>query len=157
MFFLLSNSNSCVLSSLVIFYLEFGWVKYKQYFGIMESNAVLFYEKFPVLYAIMPYYDYTHRCFLLLSELCKGSRDTLTQWYEEFVNAMRPHWQTFFGNGNSKRKFPPWDLFDFDFENWVPLNFNWKLNIKFSGLHYFFKIFFINTAIEKEVYFINFL
>ena len=88
----------------------------------MESKVVQFYEKFPLLSVILPYYGHTHSCFLLLSELCKGSRDTLTQWYGEFANLMRPYCQTFYWGYGFKGKFPPWDLYKFDFENWVLLN-----------------------------------
>ena len=91
----------------------------------MESNAVLFYKKGPVLSAILHYYGPTHRCFLLLSQLCKGSRDTLKHNYKAFANDMRPYWETFYWGKNFEGKFPPWDLYKLDFDNEIPLNFNW--------------------------------
>ena len=115
--------------SLIIFYLKFGWMKYKQYSVRMESNTVPLFEKFAVLSVILPYYGNTRSCFLLLSELCRGSRDTLTQWYREFSIVMRPHWQLFYWGDDFKGEFPPCDLYKLDFDDSVPLNYNWYLNI----------------------------
>ena len=82
----------------------------------MELNKL--FKKFALISVIMPYYDHTHRCFLLLTELCKESRATLTEWYNEFVSFMREHWQTFYWGYYFKGEFPPCDLYKFDFANW---------------------------------------
>ena len=82
----------------------------------MEFRVVPFYEKFGVLSILMPYYDYTHRWFVLLSELCKGSRNNLIDWYEEFAKIMLKYCQTFYWDYNPRRNFPPCDLFLIVFE-----------------------------------------
>ena len=116
--------------TLIKFIWDFVEIKHKQYLRIMESNSVPFYEKFAVLSVILPYYDYTHRCFLLLSELWNGSRETLTQWYEEFVNAMRPYWETFYLGHRLEGELPPWDLYKIDFSNklwWILIELKYNI------------------------------
>ena len=116
--------------TLIMFIWDLIEIKHKQYLGIMESNSVPFYEKFAVLSVILPYYDYTHRCFLLLSELWNGSRETLTQWYEEFVNAMRPYWETFYLGHSLEGELPPWDLYNIDFSNrlwWILIELKYNI------------------------------
>ena len=87
----------------------------------MESYSVTFYEKFSVLSVVMPYYDFTHKCFLLISTLCKGSRNTLLQWYEEFTKIMQTRWKTFTWEYPFDLEFPPWDMFQFDFNDDVQM------------------------------------
>ena len=120
----------------------------------MESNAITFYKKFPVLSVIMPYYDYTHSCFLLLSELCKGSRATLTQWYKEFAIIMKKCWQTFYWGKDYEGEYPPWDLYKLDFGFDVRLNYDWFLNILFSL--YYLLGFILMKVYENEGWFLQF-
>ena len=46
-------------------------------------------NRFDTISAIMPYYGYSHKSFLLLSSLCTTTRKKLDEFYEAFVYLMR--------------------------------------------------------------------
>ena len=54
----------------------------------MESNYIQIIENLPLISVIMPYYGYTHRAFLVLSELSKRSRTALIKNYKIFRRIM---------------------------------------------------------------------
>ena len=58
----------------------------------MERLKISMLSRFDAISHIMPYYDQTHRAFLLLSSLCSKTRDKLDEFYDEFVNLMKENW-----------------------------------------------------------------
>ena len=54
----------------------------------MEKYRISILESFPLVSIVMPYYGYTHRMFLVLSELSQKSRCMLISNYKEFRRYM---------------------------------------------------------------------
>ena len=82
----------------------------------MEKNSISVLENFALLTHIMPYYETTHRVFLMLSKLCTGSRRKLKEFYYEFIYAMSEYWSVISirNEDHGKRLFLPSQLFIFD-------------------------------------------
>ena len=76
----------------------------------MEKEIRIF-ENFALASNILPFYAYTHQCYLLMARLCKGSRKKLDEYYFEFVAIMRPYWIYIWPEDNLKRYMVPNDLF----------------------------------------------
>ena len=58
----------------------------------MEEIKIPMLNRFDTISHVMPYYAHTHKTFLLLSSLCKSSRNKLDEFYDEFVECMRENW-----------------------------------------------------------------
>ena len=73
-------------------------------------------EKFGTCTVIMPYFGHTHRSFLLLSQLNKGSREMLNEFYEGILNWLieTTIWLRLNYDDQKKILFLPWNLFRFD-------------------------------------------
>ena len=83
----------------------------------MEGSRISILENFPLVSHVMPYYGFTHRMFLLLSALSKGSRQMLIENYKVFRRIMLNYSLKF--NINIKdleRLHIPCDLFKFKIE-----------------------------------------
>ena len=80
----------------------------------MEKSKIPMLSRFDAISHIMPYYDQTHRAFLLLSSLCLETRSKLDEFYDEFVTHMKENW--IFVEANSTDRlthiFLPNDLFE---------------------------------------------
>ena len=85
----------------------------------METSQVRILEKFGVSSFVMPYFGYAHQSFLLLSQLSRGSRAMLDDFYREIVNWLI-EWNTLIkvADDNIKTLLLPYDLFKF----WIDLN-----------------------------------
>ena len=81
----------------------------------MERKIRIF-ENFALVSNIIPYYSYSHSSYLLLAQLCKGSRMKLYEFYQEFKTIMRPYCILIAPESNSKLWNLPWDLFWFSFQ-----------------------------------------
>ena len=58
----------------------------------MEGRRIMLLGNFALISIVMPYYEPTHRSFILLSSLWKKSRDKLDEFYDEFINLMKNYW-----------------------------------------------------------------
>ena len=58
----------------------------------MERSKIPMLSRFDAISHIMPYYNQTHRAFLLLSGLCSETRRKLDEFYYEFVTCMKEYW-----------------------------------------------------------------
>ena len=85
----------------------------------MEGTSILTLENFSLISIIMPYYGFTHKMFLVLSVISKGTRQMLIENYKVFRRIMLKH-------SLKKEKISyydlanlslPWDLFRFQIDN----------------------------------------
>ena len=80
----------------------------------MQSSQVRILEKFGVSSVVMPYFGYAHQSFLLLSQLSKGSRAMLDDFYREIVNWLfELNILISIDDQNTEAMFLPSDLFKF--------------------------------------------
>ena len=56
---------------------------------IMMSSRISLLEWFSTCTLVMPYFGPTHKSFLLLSQLSKGSRKMLDEFFEEILNWLK--------------------------------------------------------------------
>ena len=54
----------------------------------MERNSILILEKLSLLSIVIPYYDFLHNSFLVVSTLSKGTRQMLIENYTVFRRIM---------------------------------------------------------------------
>ena len=54
----------------------------------MLWSQIRILQKFGVTSVIMPYFDFAHKSFLLLSQLNHGSRSMLNEFYSELINCL---------------------------------------------------------------------
>ena len=58
----------------------------------MDLPKIPMLNRFDAISHIMPYFDETHRAFLLLSSLCSKTRNKLNEFYDEFISCMSEYW-----------------------------------------------------------------
>ena len=80
----------------------------------MERSKIPMLSRFDAISHIMPYYDQTHKAFLLLSNLCSETRSKLDEFYNEFVTHMKENWIFVEANSTDRMTsiFLPNDLFE---------------------------------------------
>ena len=80
----------------------------------MQSSQVRILEKFGVSSVVMPYFGFAHQSFLLLSQLSKGSRAMLDDFYREIVNWLFK-WSMMISidDQNTEAMFLPSDIFKY--------------------------------------------
>ena len=80
----------------------------------MEKSKIPMLSRFDAISHIMPYYDQTHKAFLLLSQLCSETRSKLDEFYNEFIAHMKEYWVHVEANSTDllTRIFLPNDLFE---------------------------------------------
>ena len=86
----------------------------------MERSTVPILLKFDTIASIMPYYEPTHKAFLLLSNLCRASRRKLDEHYTAFINWMRDYRMLIKVDSNWSKimLFIPSDLFEIGLYIW---------------------------------------
>ena len=85
----------------------------------MEWSRIPILDKFDAISHIMPYYEYTHKAFLMLSSLCSSIRSKLDEFYSEFIQWMKNSWTCIEIASENMRKplFLPSDLFIIKFKS----------------------------------------
>ena len=97
----------------------------------MENNKILLLENFPLVTVIMPYYNPTHKWFLLLSSFSVGSRRTLDKNYKIFRRLMIQYSSELnYCSKDFVTKLAPWDLFRLN------LNYGYFLKNKNYSIFY---------------------
>ena len=82
----------------------------------MEEIKIPMLSRFDTISHVMPYYAHTHKAFLLLSNLCKTSRNKLDEFYDEFMECMKYNWLKITILLERMKKLLPTDLFIIMFE-----------------------------------------
>ena len=73
-------------------------------------------DTFALISNIIPFFGYTDQAFILLSCLCRKTRDLLDEYYVAFRLIMTENWYTIeISEENYNNFLLPWDLFKFKF------------------------------------------
>ena len=83
----------------------------------METSQVRILQKFGVSSVVMPYFGYAHQSFLLLSQLNRGSRAMLDDFYPEMIYWLYEwNMRILITDYNTKMLYLPSDLFKYSID-----------------------------------------